>query len=204
MSSFKAEYINYVAKRPFTVFDIGAYNGIDSYLFYKNFPCNVYAFEASRVNFELVKQNLSSTPIKFYNMAVSNVDGELPFYDSVGNVQAAGSTLPPTDKLLHEHDGFKGNKSSFSDPYMVKATRLDTFIASNNAIPNILHIDVQGAEYYVIESLGPYRPEVIFLEISETEHYKGAKPLDKLDSLLNHMGYEMKDRLEWDALYVLK
>ena len=73
-----------------------------------------------------------------------------------------------------------------------------------NITPDVLHIDVQGAEYYVISSLGEYRPTLIYLETSETEHYKGSKSVADLNLLLTDIGYELVETLQYDSLYKKK
>lgn len=209
MSAFRKEFLELVRpehKNNIVVFDIGAYNGDDALIFKSDFGCKtVVAFEPSLRNFNIMELRVGNAQILRYNVAISDVDGEHTFYDTEGAVKCAGSLLKPTTKLLTEHDAFKHNQTKFDNlGYDVKTIRLDTFIKQHNLEPTVLHIDVQGAEYYVVSSLGPYRPDLIFLETSETEHYECSKSMTDPNKLLDDMGYELHTTLQWDNLYKLK
>lgn len=209
MSAFTKEFLDLVNPKDrnnITVFDIGAYNGDDSLIFQYNFGCKtVVAFEPSFKNYSLMESRLRNTPILKYNKAISDTNGKQMFYDTDGEVKCAGSLLKPTEKLLKQHDAFKHNQTKFNENgYLVETIRLDTFIEETNLVPNVLHIDVQGAEYYAISSLGKYRPDIIFLETSETEHYESSKSTKELNNFLHKMGYELHTTLQWDSLYILK
>jgi hypothetical protein len=54
---------------------------------------------------------------------------------------------------------------------------------------HVLKLDVQGAEYEILEGLGTLRPCLIQCEISTFEHYKNQKTLLQIMTLLDSYGY---------------
>ena len=209
MSYFKKEWIKEIIshKDTLTVFDIGAFNFQDSISFKKEFSkANVYAFEAFHYNFQVYGKRAIQNGIKIYNFAISDNNGETTFYNSIdlngSQWTCSGSILKPSAKEGTEiHPGLHYNKEGVK----VQTIRLDDFCKSNQ-IENIdvIHMDVQGAEYYTIKGLGKVRPKILFCETCEYESYEGALTLNDLDNLLFEMGYDIKERLIYDTLYVFK
>jgi hypothetical protein len=65
-------------------------------------------------------------------------------------------------------------------------------------------MDVQGAEHMVLNGLGDFRPKIIYAETCEYPNYEGSGSLEFLESYLFNMGYEAKEKLTYDTLYVKK
>jgi len=209
MSYFNKNWIKEIIgdKDALTIFDVGAFNFDDSISFKKEFPkAKVYAFEAFNYNCQVYGNRAIQNGVDIYNVAVSDNNGETIFYNStdLNGVQwtCSGSILKPSAKEGVEiHQGLHYNKEGVK----VQTVRLDDFCKSNK-IENIdvIHMDVQGAEYYAIKGLGDLRPKILFCETCEYESYDGSLTLNDLDNLLSEMGYEIKERLIYDTLYVLK
>lgn len=128
-------------------FDIGANVGLYSLLFSKRAK-SVYSFEPFPRNIYYLKRNLFLNKIINVNVipyAVSNVDGFSNF---------------------EEGENFSTGKLDFKGNLKVKTMRLDTFIKLNNIDPDLIKIDVEGAEYDVLRGaeflLENYKP-IIFL-----------------------------------------
>lgn len=205
MSYFDYKWANLIdTTKKVVIFDVGAYNFDDSIKFKTQIPnSDVYAFEAYKVNVERYGQSAKNHGVKIYEIAVSDKNGETVFYNST-NLKGAdwtcsGSVLKPTYKT---HPGLQYNDNGL----VVKQTRLDTF-CEENEIDNvdIIHMDVQGAEYYAVKGFGDkIRPKLLFCETCEYESYENSLTQKDLDNLLSEMGYEIKERLTYDTLYVLK
>lgn len=186
------------------LFDIGAFNFNDSIQYKKNIPlADVYAFEA--FDFNIKKYGHYATPfgIKIINKAVSDKTGDAVFYNSTtmkGNEwTCSGSLLRPT---YQTHPGLKFN----DEGTRVKTIRLDEFCIQND-IENvdIIHMDIQGAEYYGVKGFGEtVRPKLLFCETCEYDAYHDSLTLEDLDTLLFSLGYEIKKRWNSDTLYILK
>lgn len=209
MSYFNKNWIKEIIgeKDTLTIFDVGAFNFDDSISFKKEFPnSKVYAFEAFNYNYQTYGNWAIQNGVNIYNLAISDTNGETTFYNSTDlngrQWTCSGSILKPSAKEGVEiHEGLHYNKEGVK----VQTMRLEDFCVSNQ-IENIdvIHMDVQGAEYYAVKGLGKFRPKILFCETCEYESYEGSLTLNDLDKLLFEMGYEIKERLIYDTLYVLK
>jgi FkbM family methyltransferase len=209
MSGFNKNWINEIIgdKEKITIFDVGAHNFSDSISFKKHFPnSEVYAFEAFDYNCKIYGSNAITNGVKIHNIAISDKSEEITFYNSTDlnghEWTCSGSILKPSDKEGVEiHPGLNYNKGGVK----VMSIRLDEFCQLNKIdYIDVIHMDIQGAEYYAIKGLGKLRPKILFCETCEFESYVGALTLEDLDNLLFEMGYEIKERLTYDTLYVLK
>ena len=192
-------------KKDLIIFDVGGCNFHDSLYLKQYFPhSEIYSFEPSKDNLNLYKQHADQAGILVAPVAVSNKNDTTIFYNSPTH-NGSGSTLKPRVKdgtceginhggLLYDMNG-----------YEVQIVRLDTFCELNN-IDHIdyLHIDVQGAEKFVIEGLGSIRPYFIFAETCEFETYESGITTEQFDLYMNDLGYEIVKRFRDDTLYKLK
>jgi FkbM family methyltransferase len=208
MSSFNANWINqYVSKKNnVVIFDIGAHNFTDSINFKRSFPnATVYAFEADKTNVEKYGKNAECFGVKVVNLAVSDEDGEATFYNSEtldGNEwTCSGSLMKPVTKNGTK-EGIHAGLLYNIDGYKVKTIKFETFCSENKVSPNVVHIDVQGAEKKVMSAIGKYRPEIVFAETCEFDVYETNTSLKEFDDLMIGLGYEIKERLLYDTLYV--
>ena len=121
--------------------------------------------------------------------------------NQVAHFGQTGSILPFTQKLLQTWISI-----SVKPPRRVPSTRLDTFCKSRNILHmDIVHMDVQGAEFFALKGLGRMRPSMIFLEIDETAevgNYVGAIPENDIRAWFDKAGYRRVWDSEHDALYV--
>lgn len=210
MSSFNLNWINqYVTKKEnLVIFDIGAHNFSDSINFKRNFPqATVYAFEADKTNIEKYGSGAENSGVKVVNIAVSNENGEATFYNSEtmnGNEwTCSGSLMKPVIKN-GTNEGVHAGLLYNIEGYTVKTVKFETFCDENNISPNVLHIDVQGAEKNVMSAIGKYRPEIVFAETCEFDVYETNTSLQEFDELMFSLGYEIKERLQYDTLYTQK
>jgi len=210
MTLFRFEWVEkYLGRKPQTIFDVGAWDAADSVAFKERFPeANVVAFEACPDNFAAIKKSgkAAAAGVRVFNFAVLDRNGPVCFHSNEDahqgtNPGMSGSILAPTEKLKAEAPHLK-----FKEPRKVLGVRLDDFCKTYRiAGPDLLHVDVQGAEPLVIEGLGILRPSLIFLETDETGevgHYQGARPLTTLWHLLWDRGYHVAHDSGHDALWV--
>jgi FkbM family methyltransferase len=192
-------------KKNLIIFDIGGCNFHDSLYLKHHFPnSEIYSFEPNEENLKIHRHKADQNGIFVVPVAVSNINDTTTFYNSTSH-DGAGSTLKPVVKKGTTegiyHDGVYYNM----DGYQVQIVRLDTFCEINN-IDHIdyLHIDVQGAEKFVIEGLGKLRPYFIFAETCEFETYESGTTTEQFDFYMDSLGYEIVNRFRDDTLYKLK
>jgi FkbM family methyltransferase len=142
----------------------------------------------------MAKQN----NIEYHQLAVSDVDGVVSFYQSELNNNViwpvSSSIFEPTDNI---------NFLSFSSPVTVSSTRLDTFCKKHNVHPDFIHIDAQGAEFAIFSAIGEYKPKFIWTEISEFHNYKTGVNYQNFYDLMLELGYRKLIQDGPDELYVL-
>ena len=210
MSSFNVNYVNQFIKKTegLVIFDIGAHDFRDSIGLKQHFPqATVYAFEPDSLNILKYSNTAKRLGIVVVDQAMSDQEGEVTFYNSetMKGVEwsCSGSILKPvtvngTNEGLHE--GLLYNLTG----HLVKATTFKAFCDENKICPDVVHMDVQGAETKVMMGIGEYRPTLIFAETCEFKVYETNTNLEEFDKLMFSLGYEIVERLPTDTLYVHK
>ena len=166
-----------------TVIDVGAHIGYYTLLFAKCVGPNgcVVAFEPLPANFELLKRNIQLndlTYVQTFSRAVFSRDEEIIL------------TVP--DDLPHSGDASVYHGSG-TKQFRVPAIALDAFCDSAGIRPDILKMDVEGAEYDVLvgaeRTISRYRPKLLI----ELHHFDGKLDAHPVPGLLASWGY----RIQW-------
>ena len=179
-----------------TIFDIGAHHGESIEAFNKYFESpRIFSFEPFKQSFEILslKESMLSNT-KIFNFGFSNFNGKGTFYSYIDpknpNISAVNSTL----QLNNENF-----VPSYSDNQKVECEfmKLDTFVEKNNiSYIDLLKIDVQGAEFKVIEgatnSLKNNKIGCVLIEIAIADYYKDQKSFDFYITLFKNYQYELK------------
>jgi FkbM family methyltransferase len=147
----------------------------------------VIAFEASKNTFVFLSKNLQNLPqANCLNQAVSDEKGVLSFYE-FPILYSEYNTLEI--KQFERESWYAKNKPSKAN---VATIPMDEFIAQNHLQPNLIKIDVEGAEYRVLLGMQnflkttfkcPIVMEYLSAERHNTAHQDAA-------NLLRAMGYE--------------
>lgn len=205
MSYFNSEWINeYLSDTSkLIIFDVGSRIGEVGIYLKNKFPdSRVICIEADKkFHDEATKRHFPN--IETYNYAVCDIDGEYQFYSAVGKLSGIGSIHPPTEKLYAK----ASSETKILDPIPIKATRIDSFCLDHGISEiDVLHMDIQSAEYKALVGLGNLRPRLIFLEISQEngKDYQYIPPQGGTEKKLNEMGYEKILRIKGDELWKYK
>ncbi len=130
-------------KDPKIIIDLGAHIGSFSIMAATTFPqARVYAFEASRENFALLKKNIEENKIKNIianKVGVSTVDGMLDFF------------IDEKNTVLNSF--IKTRQASTLESYKVKCRRLSTIFSDLKIREcDFLKLDIEGLERSILES----------------------------------------------------
>lgn len=161
-------------------YDIGANYGFYTILAQEFISSGeIHSFEPNPSIFPLLVEN--AQPEKFSNtflneVALSNKDEELEFYDRFNQRHSGGSSL-----IKYSH--FEGNYKSIK----VRAMKLDTYLLSHKK-PTIMKVDIEGGEPLFLKGAENFLKEnnpVIIIEIVPDELHKQAV------EILQSFGYKM-------------
>lgn len=131
-----------------TFFDVGANAGYFTLLGSKcvGDQGEVVSFEPMPMNCETISQHINANEIEnvtLESLAISNETGLVRFAIEENN---------PNSHLLKVE--LSHAKSLVRETLEVTSTTLDDFISSTGMIPNVLKVDVEGAEKMVLEGAG--------------------------------------------------
>jgi FkbM family methyltransferase len=173
-----------------TVFLIGAHQGNDIQYLRRMFPAmRLFAFEPLPDAFVAMRQNYQKgKPESFHNVAVSDYDGEMPFY--VGS-SAMTSSLFPFNQACAD---FSPDIRSQVEKIYVETRRLDSFCLEHHIEQiDLLYSDAQGAEGMILDGAGDLflrgAIRVMFLEMMNSDLYHGAVLMGELSERLIRFGY---------------
>lgn len=147
-----------------------------------------YTFEPAEYWHESNRMHAKEMGINYIETAVSDIDGQLMFYPSMyqkGVVHKESSSI----YKLRQQPGFDPNHKIYGEPYLIKSTKMETFCKDNGVTPDLIQIDVEGAELRLIKNMGEYKPKCIWTEISGFAHYDTETNIEEYNSFLESIGY---------------
>jgi FkbM family methyltransferase len=152
-----------------TVIEVGGHIGYVSLYFAKlaGDSGRVFVFEPGANNLPYTIRNLQTARnVVLVQMAVSNSAGHMPFY--LEDMSGQNNSLVK-DFWVLDNVAKKAFLEGQSREVLVEVITLDQFVAEKNLAPTFLKIDVEGAEFDVlegaIETIQRYRP-VLMLEVN--------------------------------------
>ena len=194
--TFLFEAVSATAPQGKVIFDIGAHIGFHSVYFARlvGQKGKVYAFEPNPKNVErlkLIRDKNSDIKniISVYDVAVSNVLGTEKFSmsEDIESGRSSGGFIDTADTIW-ERNAFK--QRGFTE-IRVKTVPIDLFKEELGIpeAPNIIKIDVEGAEFLVLrgaeETIKKYHP-FILLEVHSMLN------MFNVVSFLSSLSYELK------------
>ncbi len=194
LAELKSAELKKIGKDKPVFFDIGANIGLISMYVAKHTDATIRSFEPGITQFPILAINVITNKLQqrwsAHNIAFSDKNGVANFFSS-------------TDERNNGSDGLLDTKRSPSDSYSyaVDTRTADSWTRDHGIAPDVMKIDVEGAEKFVLEGaremIQAHKP-VIFLEISE-ENLK-VYPYGVADVLnyVNGLGYTVYD-LEGEA-----
>ena len=195
-----------------SIFEIGSRDAKDAIDLSNYFRCHVFAFEANPAAIEICKKNIENNPnVTLIPLAVWNRSCPISFYQIAdGNIGASSCFMFNTEAKNYPEivkEGLTQQKIT------VEAIRLDEFLEKMQFDGiDLLCLDVQGAAFQVLESLGQYLPKIkyIIIELELEPIYSGEVLYQTVDKYLINRGFVRASRplppyaLFGDVLYKRK
>lgn len=187
------------------IFDIGAHQGESVHFFKEIYPSScIYSFEPNPDNFQILETVCSSYNSKSYegycksiNLALAEKNGVLPFYKQ--SLSHLGGLLPINNQ---SRDSLGYAEKAQNNITNVKVVKLDDFCKEFNVqFIDILKIDVQGYELYVLEGAENIlkKCQYCIVEVSLYDFYQKSTTLLDVEILMNKSGLKL-----WDISKVSK
>lgn len=197
------------------IFDVGTHKGETAKIFKELFrDCKIHCFEPNLFAFrELTSTFLNDPSVSLNNYALASDSGTALFY--ANSFSATSSIFPVTENV--ENLVWDKSLLSLESTYEIRKRSLDSYVRENSIKEiDILKIDVQGAEFLVlqgaIDQLRSQTIKLIYFEYLNTETYKGQTELVEYIKLLKSFDYELfgifspcyrKNRLaQFDLMFV--
>lgn len=167
-----------IANSPISVVDVGAAGGIQPIWRERGFEkfCAYFGFEPNPENF---KKLPSAHATKYFQMAISDKTGNLPFHK-----------FSTVSSLVERKD----RQASFSESFEVIQVAADTLanLRDGHVLPrlDVIKTDVERHDYFAVKSAGRYLESETLCVVSEFEYYgkeEGSRFRD-LDLLLTSSG----------------
>lgn len=182
----------------FVIFDVGAHIGQTALKYHQLFPnAKIFCFEPFLKSYDKLKINTEHFPhIKCYNFGLGEISGKTVFHS---NLSSATNSILPTHELGKTTWG--SNLLDTQETLEIELLTIDDFVTQEN-IENIdiLKMDVQGAEYMVIngakKTLEKGFIKLIYLEIITMPTYKNQKNLEEMISICKSYEYELFNLFE--------
>lgn len=204
-SSFNTRWFKELGIEPNVIADVGAYDCGDSIRFAKEFPdARIYSFEGCPGRNKIISEYIDKYPnIVHIDSAVSDKIGSVEWYSSACRNDVTPEDYGAQGSILKHTDTYKNTYSFIHQAQQtVKVDCVTLAHVFGHANVSLAHIDVEGAEKYVISGFGPLRPKLVFVEtLFNGAGWEGGTRVDELDTLLLPMGYKMILDLGTDRLY---
>lgn len=175
------------------IFDVGAFIGSSSLVFSRlaGSKGRVIAFEPNPYNLTRLNKIIQKNPKYGKNVSVfplalsdSNKNINMILSEEIDNGYSSTSRLEGSHSTINDADLPDGFKE-----FVVEAKTLDTFVSENDIFPDILKVDIEGAEYEfllgAVETIRKVHP-VFYIELHS--QYCAAKCTE----LLIQEGYTIK------------
>ena len=166
--------------------DVGAHIGYYTFLASKLMSSgNVFSFEMDEINYRLLEKNFKLNKSKnahIYNLAISDSTGVINYARNSGQPDP---TLSSEEKSLDIKNG---------ESVSIKTVSLDDFFKNIDPKPDIIKIDVEGAEMQVLKGMKQLLKKEdikIFLEVHPERLSEFGLSVKKVISFLMDRGYNV-------------
>ena len=191
------------------IVEIGAHYGEDTLRLLETFPnANIHCFEPDDRNIKIFNQTVIDERVVMYQLALSNKNGKARFYKSF--IESKTNKIPDKYNFISKKEYNKnllrnsgssslkvGYPNCLSEEYYVKTIRFeDWYKRENIGYIDFIWIDVQGAEYEVIDGMGSTIQNISFIWIEYGEdEYDGALNRDQTIELLFSKNFTLIENL---------
>jgi FkbM family methyltransferase len=153
--------------KPKYFIDIGSYIGLYSFVVSNlKKKIKIFAFEPSKINFNLLKKNLQKKSCSIYNMGISNKNsvGYLNNPKNYFSEVLQNLSTIPSMKSLHNNKLKWGKRTG----ELCNLVKIDEILDKNVIINSYIKIDTEGHEFEILRYLSSKNliPKIISVELN--------------------------------------
>ena len=178
---FMRDFIKPIIVKSKIILDIGTHRGTEILSFYQWSPnVHVFGFEPNKDLFDDLEKKFSQdNNCNFYNLAISDINGEVDFYQDITSWADSSSLIKPTKK--HTQRVHSDSVTS------VQSSKLDTWYKQSGlGFIDFIWSDTEGSERGLInggrEALK--NTKYFYAEYFEEEYYEGQALLTEIVELM--------------------
>lgn len=171
-----------------SIVEVGSRDGLDAIALARIFEASVTAFECDPGMFPDVSRNIAQSGLSDAHasqIALSDMDGEVDFWahDPVSYQHGGTGSLFLANFGNRAHDDVDAGRGRIQKVARVQAARFDSL---NISAPDLLMMDVQGAECKVLHGFGPLLAQCryIITEAERVPSYVGGNSFAQMNRLL--------------------
>ena len=173
------------------IFEIGSRDALDAIDLSQYFKAHVVAFECNPYQIPVCRENIGNNPnVTLEPYGVWDSNGYRDFYRVIDKNPGASSFFESnTESPYYKPDH---PDATTQEKIVVPCIRLDDYLEHKKiGRIDLLCMDVQGAAYQVLESLGTHlkRVKYIIVELETQRMYVGEKLYDEVDQYLRNSGF---------------
>jgi len=182
------------------LFDVGAHNGETILNFKKNFSFNqIHSFEASKVNFEILKKKIikkNKENVFINNIGLSDKKKILQINQSYDSASSTLSKINIFSKYYKKKIKILGisEDSKYVKQLDVKLSLLDDYFVEKNLKKiDLLKIDTEGHEYYVLKGASKNLSKInyIYFEHHYDDMLKKGYTFSNIHNFLKQNNFKM-------------
>lgn len=191
--SFTTPILNELNISPNSISEIGSRDGYDAEYLANAHKVPVLVFEPDAINAATCRKTLANVEnVKVFEIALSDKNGSTEFFsvDPTLYSNCGASSLFPIDFSNRARSDPDRNREAVQKRVTVKTARFDTL---GETTPDLIAMDVQGAELLVLKGFGKLLDEVcaIALEASIVPAYKGGATFKQVHRYLTARGFSL-------------
>lgn len=178
-----------------TIFEIGSRDAFDSISLSNQYPSSqIYCFECNPLTIDICKQNIQNslkTNIHFFDFALGNYNGYIPFYSYVKDMNTVHELQSSGSSSFLKRDDYNETQKYIKN---VKVSTIYDFCIEHNIYKiDLLCMDVQGYELNILE--GSYIQNIEYIILESTKQnlksiYESAPSYDDIHNFMLNNGFE--------------
>jgi len=170
-----------------TILELGSRDALDAVELSDHYNADVYSFECNPSAIEICKGTIGDHKrVHLIEKAVWDEEGTISFYPVINGNTGASSCFVAIDDYKYE--------TYEQDEVLVPAIRLEGWFAETGVSPDLICIDLQGAELRALKGMGeiPASVKYIITEGQTKPIYEGVNLIPEIEDYLEDFGFSIR------------